>query len=383
MGQPEKRPDAGAQTDTGPEARAQSSREEQGQPAQTTTGGLWTRMGKHKRILAWVGVLLLLGTVVASIGWALHANKAARVALEEAANERQHAQEAETQAKEERAQVQAAQQHVAKERDEARAEVEAARRKAENARAVVAFLEDKLLSAGRVAGWKDGHWVGPPRKEMTLREALDAAAREVAKTLGDRPLVEAEVREVLGSAYLDLGQAGLAAAQYERALELREAMLGPDHPDTVTCRNKLAHAERVAGRTAEAARLYEENPDTFSHAQALVLRGTVLLSEKKAAEAAGKLRESLAILQRLRPDGWYAFKVKSALGEALLAQNKYAEAEPLLLSAYRGLRERQADIPPRERACLTTALERIVRLYEAWGKKSEAVQWRKELGKAG
>jgi hypothetical protein len=159
-------------------------------------------------------------------------------------------------------------------------------------------------------------------------------------------------------------------------------MLGPDHPDTIACRKKLAQAQRLGGHTAEAARLYERNGDTLSHAAALAIRGTVLLSEKKAVEAEVKLRESLAILQRLRPDDWTTFKVKSQLGEALLSQKKYAEAEPLLLSGYRGLRKRQANIPPRDRACITTGLERVVRLYEVRGKKDEAVKWRKELEKA-
>jgi tetratricopeptide (TPR) repeat protein len=383
MGEPDKPGNAGAQTDPGPEARVETGRDEQREPAQTTMNGLWTRMRKHARVLAGAGLLLLAVAAAASVVWALRANKEAWATSEEAATERQHAGEAAKQAKEERAQVEAARQQAARERDDARADVEAATRTSENAKAVVAFLEDKLLSAGRLGGWKDGHWAGGPGKEKTLREAVDAAAREVAKTFADRPLVEAEVREVLGSAYLDLGSADLAVAQYESALALREAMLGPDHPDTVACRNQLARAERLAGRTAEAARLYERNPDTVSHAAALALRGRVLLSEKKAAEAEGKLRESLAVLQRIRPDEWTTFKVKSELGEALLSQKKYAEAEPLLLSGYRGLRQRRADIPPHDRACVTTALERIVRLYEAWGKKDEADKWRKELEKAG
>jgi tetratricopeptide (TPR) repeat protein len=382
MGHPEKPGNAGAQMSTEPEARVESSKDEQRQPAQTTRNGLWSGMGKLKRVLAWAGLLLLAAAAGALIWWALHANKEARAAAEEAANERQHAQEAEKQAKGEGAAAEAARQQVAKERDEARAEVQDARHTADNARAVVAFLRDRLLSAGRQAGWVDGHWAGPPGKEMTLRKALDAAAGEVAKAFKDRPLVEAEVREVLGSAYLDLGETGLAIAQYEKALELREEMLGPDDPDTVTCRNTLARAERLAGRTADAARLFDRNPDTFAHAEALARRGTALLSEKKAAEAEGKLRESLAVLRRLRPDGWATFKVKSELGEALLDQKKYAEAEPLLLSGYRGLREHHADIPPKDRACVTTALERVERLYEAWGKKDEAAKWRKELGKA-
>jgi hypothetical protein len=378
MGEPGKPVNTDAPTDTGPEARQLEYK-----PARAPTNGLWTRMRKHARVLAWVGLLLLVVAAAVSIVCVLHANKEARAASREAANERQHAQQAEKQVRAERAEVREARQQVDKERDDARARVEAATRKAENAKAVVAFLEDNLLSAGRQTGWKDGYWVARSAKDETLRKAIDAAAGKVADAFPDRPLVEAEVRKVLGSAYLDQDEASLAVAQYERALALFDAMLGPEDPDTIACRNKLARAYRLAGRPAEAGRLYDQNPDTFSRAQALAIRGTALLSEKKAAEAEEKFRESLDVLGRVRPDDWTAYKVKSELGEALLSQKKYAEAEPLLLSGYRGLHERQDNIPPRDRNCITTALDRIVQLYEAWGKKDEAVKWRKKLEKAG
>ena len=55
-------------------------------------------------------------------------------------------------------------------------------------------------------------------------------------------------------------------------------MLGPGHPDTITCRNKLAVAYRLAGRPSEASRLYDQNADSPSHAAALAVQGPVLLS---------------------------------------------------------------------------------------------------------
>ena len=36
-------------------------------------------------------------------------------------------------------------------------------------------------------------------------------------------------------------------------------MLGPDHPDTLTFRNNLAHVYRSAGRLDQAIDLYEQN----------------------------------------------------------------------------------------------------------------------------
>lgn len=64
--------------------------------------------------------------------------------------------------------------------------------------------------------------------------------------------------------------------------------------------------------------------------------------------------------------------MKSLLGDALLGQQKFAEAEPLLKDGYEGLTQRAAQIPPQGKVRLTEALERLVRLYEATGRKEEA-----------
>ena len=67
------------------------------------------------------------------------------------------------------------------------------------------------------------------------------------------------------------------------------------------------------------------------------------------------------------------------LGGALLGQKKYAEAEPLLIAGYEGMKQREATIPPQGKDRLTEALERLVQLYEATDKPDEAAEWRKEL----
>lgn len=74
-----------------------------------------------------------------------------------------------------------------------------------------------------------------------------------------------------------------------------------------------------------------------------------------------------------------AFHTRSLLGGTLLAQAKPAEAEPLLLQGYEGLKQRAATIPGANQARLTEALERLVQLAEATGRPAEAVKWRKEL----
>src|SRR4029450_3133990 len=66
-------------------------------------------------------------------------------------------------------------------------------------------------------------------------------------------------------------------------------------------------------------------------------------------------------------------------GEALMDIGAYAEAEPLLLLRYRGLRLARArdphDVDPR----LRDAGARLAEFYDAWGKPDEAAKWRKEL----
>ena len=67
------------------------------------------------------------------------------------------------------------------------------------------------------------------------------------------------------------------------------------------------------------------------------------------------------------------------LGGALLGQKKYAEAEPLLLAGYEGLKKDEKAIPPQGKINIPNAIQRLVKLYDATGKKDEAAKWRKEL----
>ena len=97
--------------------------------------------------------------------------------------------------------------------------------------------------------------------------------------------------------------------------------------------------------------------------------------KRGAAEAEGLLRECLAIREKVLPEGhWQRANAKSILGGSLLVQKKFDEAEPLLLSGYDGLA--QAKDTPAER--LTEAQQRVVELYEKWGKPEQAEAWRKK-----
>ncbi len=241
-------------------------------------------------------------------------------------------------------------------------------------KSVLSFVQNKMLSVGRPKDWAEGQG-----KDVTLRKAVEAAEAKVVETFAEPSLAEAAIREMLGATYLDLGEAALAVRQQERALALREALLGADHIDTNDSRNKLAVAYRFANRHDDAGHLFDSTLPSAPHAAALAIRGSMLLSQKKPAEAEKQLRECLAICQQVQPNSWTTFDAKVRLGEALQEQQKYAEAEPLLVSGYEGLKQHQAEIPSWDKPRLNGTVEHLVHLYEAWGKKAQADKWQKEL----
>jgi len=122
-----------------------------------------------------------------------------------------------------------------------------------------------------------------------------------------------------------------------------------------------------------------DSPDL---AAALASLGQVLLLLEKGSEAEPFLRECLAIREKALPDDWSRRYATSLLGGALLGQGRYAEAEPLVVQGYEGMKAREAKIPAQAKPHLAEAAERVVRLYEAWGKPSQAAAWKDKLGLA-
>ncbi len=106
--------------------------------------------------------------------------------------------------------------------------------------------------------------------------------------------------------------------------------------------------------------------------------GQYLLQSRRFEEAEPVLRECLAARETLLPDSWLRFNTQSMLGGALLGRGNHADAEPLLVAGYEGMKAREATIPaglPR----LAEAAERLVALYEATGRPREADAWRAKL----
>jgi serine/threonine protein kinase/DNA-binding SARP family transcriptional activator len=232
----------------------------------------------------------------------------------------------------------------------------------------------------------------------------------------------------LAMAYRAAGNFAEAITWLEQVREAQLRTLGADHPFTLSTLNSLAMAYFLAGKREHALPLFQQaalgmekrhfldesaaeivgnlsachewlkqyseaetwrrkwlavvkerpGPDSAAYASSLAALGSNLLHQHKYREAEPTLRECLAVRAKQQPDAWSTFNTKSLLGEALLGQQKFAEAEPLLKAGYGGLKAREKAIPPQAKSRLALALDRLVQLYDAWGKPEQAEHWRKQ-----
>jgi len=252
------------------------------------------------------------------------------------------------------------------------------------------------------------------------RDSLPAGHPEIASAMSN-----------LAVLYWRQSRLDLSIPLFEGALEMETTALGRQHPQTMSTIANLGVNYNDAGRSSEAIPLLEEAFAVSKQEPTLAWVGPRLLeaysqaadadrpesvtrfvalhrelfplaraelpadSPELAALLAGHghlmlqlrvwdyaellTREALAIRVAQEPDDWRTFGVRSMLGGALLGQGRLAEAAPMLLDGYRGMKEREASIPPQGAARITEALERLVQLYEATGDTTEAAAWRGEL----
>ena len=178
--------------------------------------------------------------------------------------------------------------------------------------------------------------------ETAYREALAMQK----KLLGDEHPAVARSLHNLAGLLRSQGNLDAAEAMLREALAMRRRLLGNEHPDVATSLEYLAQAIREEGKQDEVETL---------------------------------LRECLSIREKKLPDDWPTFSARSALGENLMARKQYAEAGPLLISGYNGLRERQAKIPAASKRRLKEAAERLLWFYEETAQADRAAEWKRRL----
>ena len=108
----------------------------------------------------------------------------------------------------------------------------------------------------------------------------------------------------------------------------------------------------------------------------LELVGSCRMDLQQFLAAEDLLLKALEIRQREMPEAWETFQTRSLLGEALFRQDRFADAEPLLVAGYEGLVNRQDKIPPTAVSPIGGALERLITFYERLDRPVEVERYR-------
>ncbi|HKQ06233.1 MAG TPA: serine/threonine-protein kinase [Blastocatellia bacterium] len=209
-----------------------------------------------------------------------------------------------------------------------------AARERDKARQVAQFLAEifKVSDPGESRG-----------NSVTAREILDKGAERIDRELSGQPEVQATLMATIGQVYESLGLYDAAAPVLEKALNIRLALFGREHPEVAESMLSLAILNYDRSRYAEAEPLYreslairrrlfgDENPATATSLNGL---GTLLQATDRYEEAEAVWRQALAIRRKLYgAEHREVAESLDNLGWLLYNKGEYEEAERLFNEA--------------------------------------------------
>ena len=193
---------------------------------------------------------------------------------------------------------------------------------------------------------------------------------------------------LLGAVLLDAEQADQAIALIEPVMLLTKDSNQLDEQTLGQLKHDLGFAYVHTGKPQSGLRLLSESQElqagykeqSAGFASLMHIWGVKLLSLREFVGAETYFRKSAEIRQRQSPEAWFTFSSQGRVGAALVGQQRYPEAEAILLPAWERLYERKLTIPEKDRnGELTQALQALVDLYVAWDKPDEAAGWKAKL----
>jgi serine/threonine protein kinase/tetratricopeptide (TPR) repeat protein len=242
-------------------------------------------------------------------------------------------------------------------------------------KAVLDFLEQKVLAAARPEGQAGG--LG---HDVTLRKALEAALPYLDQSFSEQPLIEARLRRTLAVSFGNLGEGTISVNQAERALALYSQHLGADHPETLVARSNLATSYYGIGRHTEALKLNEEtltlmkaklgpdDPKTLMVMNNLAIEYGTL---GKQSEALKLHEETLARMKaKLGPDHHSTLGSMNNLAGMYRELGRHDEALKL---GHETVALARAKLGPTHRVTLNS-MDTLASIYRARGQYREAVK---------
>lgn len=231
---------------------------------------------------------------------------------------------------------------------------------------------------------------GPTRQTQTVLALtlLDQGKLAEAKSLAlqlvteFRQLGRGETPEmcaaltILGSVLLEQNELEAAETSLREAELLYRNLFSPNFTATYDNLRLQAQVRYQQGHLRDASVLIDtvldnyrknSNPRYINYATALTIKGMILNKGGQAGEAEKILREAVALREaNLPPEHFMTALTKGALGECLMSQKKYAEAEPFLKQSYDSLLRSQ----PAGTARVQSAKSRIDNLYRLQNRRT-------------
>jgi serine/threonine protein kinase/tetratricopeptide (TPR) repeat protein len=173
-----------------------------------------------------------------------------------------------------------------------------ARERAEESQLVLKYLVEDVFGAAKPERTRG--------RALSVTELLARGEEAIGPRFAGRPLVEASARQAMCEVFIGLGRIEEAERQARRAAEIRSAILGPEHPDTL-----VAEALRAEALSGEFFLRYRSNPEAEPQARrVLEARRRVLGPEDpatlrstgdlgQALRSARKFAEALEVFQQL------------------------------------------------------------------------------------
>ena len=174
---------------------------------------------------------------------------------------------------------------------------------------------------------------------VTAREILDKASKDVESGLARDPELQAQMMNVMGQVYGNLGLYSRAQALLTRAVDIRRSLAGPNDPQTLNSMDQLGWILNREGRYPEAEKLQREtldlrrrilgvdHPDTL---MSMTNLANLLIQEGRYLEAEKLQREALDVQRRvLGPERPETLRSMTNLGNTLYRAGRSKEAEAL------------------------------------------------------
>ncbi len=207
------------------------------------------------------------------------------------------------------------------------AEARRAQREARKAEKVQEFLL-RILSASDPAQAKGA--------AVTVREVLDAGAKEIDTQLGGEPEVRDRVLEMIGSVYLQLGEYDAALPLAERRVALRRDLYGASSSEVAEAQLLAANILFDRGRVDEAEERYKaaraileasRDPESPAAREAMSGVAACLRSRNDLAGAEALQRQLVELARRHEgPDSEAALGAENSLAMTLGGAERYAES---------------------------------------------------------